>query len=109
MTNEEVFKQYGAEKWVKELPATATVPTEGSISLTAAAAGAKSYKWTKNGEVVAGATGETCAAAWRKGDYNTPDLYACTAIYDVFGVETEGEPVSCNVFSTPSAFVMVVR
>lgn len=99
----------GAEKWVKELPATATVPTEGSITLTAAAAGAKSYKWTKNGEVVAGATGETCAAAWRKGDYSTPDIYACTAIYDVFGVETEGEPVSCNVFSTPSAFVMVVR
>ncbi len=99
----------GAEMWIKELPATATVPTEGSITLTAAAAGAKSYKWTKNGEVVAGATGETCAAAWRKGDYSTPDIYACTAIYDVFGVETEGEPVSCNVFSTPSAFVMVVR
>lgn len=99
----------GAEMWLKELPATATVPTEGSITLTAAAAGAKSYKWTKNGEVVAGATGETCAAAWRKGDYNTPDIYVCTAIYDVFGVETEGEPVSCNVFSTPSAFVMVVR
>ena len=99
----------GAEMWLKELPATATVPTEGSITLTAAAAGAKSYKWTKNGEVVAGATGETCAAAWRKGDYNTPDIYACTAIYDVFGVETEGEPVSCNVFSTPSAFVIVVR
>ncbi len=99
----------GAEMWLKELPATATVPTEGSITLTAAAAGAKSYKWTKNGEVVAGATGETCAAAWRKGDYNTPDIYACTAIYDVFGVETEGKPVSCNVFCTPSAFVMVVR
>lgn len=99
----------GAEMWLKELPATATVPTEGSITLTAAAAGAKSYKWTKNGEVVAGATGETCAAAWRRGNYNTPDIYACTAIYDVFGVETEGEPVSCNVFSTPSAFVMVVR
>lgn len=99
----------GAEMWIKKLPATATVPIEGSITLTAAAAGAKSYKWTKNGEVVAGATGETCAATWRKGDYNTPDIYTCTAIYDVFGVETEGEPVTCNVFSTPSAFVIELR
>lgn len=99
----------GAEKWVKPLAATAEVPVEGTAMLTAAAAGAIRYKWMRNGEAIPGATGETCAAAWRKGDYNTPDAYTCTAIYDVFGVETEGAPVTCEVTRIPPSFVMVVR
>ena len=99
----------GAERWLKALPATATVPVEGTTTLTAAASGAIRYKWTKNGETIEGATGETCAAAWCRGHYGTPDVYACTAIYDVYGREVEGEPVSCEVSRIPEAFVLVVR
>ena len=99
----------GAERWLKALPATATVPVEGTTTLTAAASGAIRYKWTKNGEAIEGATGETCAASWRRGHYDTPDVYACTAIYDVYGREVEGEPVSCEVSRIPEAFVFVVR
>ena len=99
----------GAEKWVKPLAATAEVPVEGTATLTAAAAGAIRYKWMRNGEAIPGATGETCAATWRQGGYNTPDAYTCTAIYDVFGVETEGAPVTCEVTRIPPSFVMVVR
>ena len=99
----------GAERWLKALPAKATVPVEGTTTLTAAASGAIRYKWTKNGEIIEGATGETCAASWRRGHYDTPDIYACTAIYDVYGREVEGEPVSCEVSRIPEAFVLVGR
>lgn len=99
----------GAEMWVKPLAATAEVSQNHSATLTAAAAGAKSYKWALNGEVIPGATGETCTATWRQGGYNAPDIYTCTAIYDVFGVETEGTPVECLVTRIPEAFVITVR
>ena len=99
----------GAEKWVKELPATASLSEGNNVTLTAAAAGAIRYKWTLNGEVIDGATGETCTATWRKGHHDTPDIYACTAVYDVFGSETEGDPVTCEVANLPNAFVLIVR
>ena len=99
----------GAEKWVKELPATAQVSDGKSVILTAAAAGAIRYKWTLNGEDIPGATGETCTATWRQGHYNAPDAYTCTAIYDVFGVETEGTPVTCEITNLPNAFVITVK
>ena len=99
----------GAEKWVKALPATASVSKDSTITLTAAAAGAIRYEWTKNGEVLDGETGESVAVAWRQGDYATPDVFTCTAIYDVFGTETLGTPVACAVSSLPSAFMMIVR
>lgn len=100
----------GVEKWLKSEPATAQVSESTSATLTAAAAGAIRYKWTLNGEEIAGATGETCTATWRQGDYNTPDVYACTAIYSVFGTETEGEPhVVCEVSRIAPSFVMMIR
>ena len=99
----------GAERWLKALPATATVSKGSTATLTAAASGAIRYKWTKNGEEIAGATGETCAAAWRRGGYDMPDTYACTAIYDVYGRTIEGEPVSCQVSRIPESFVMTVQ
>ena len=99
----------GAEKWVKELPATAQVSEGGSVTFTAASSGAIRYKWTLNGEEIEGVTGETCTATWRKGHYNAPDIYACTAIYDVFGTETEGEPRACEVSNLPNAFVITIR
>ena len=99
----------GAEKWVKALPASGQISKNHTLTLTAAAAGAIRYKWTLNGEEIEGATGETCTATWRKGVYDSPDIYACTAIYDVFGIETEGEPVTCEVANLPDAFFMIVR
>ena len=100
----------GAEKWVKQLPATAQVSqSRQPIALTAAAAGAVRYKWTLNGEEIEGATGETCPATWRRGYYDAPDIYGCTAIYDVFGNETEGTPVCCAVANIPDALVITLK
>jgi len=97
----------GAEKWLKALPATATISKDQTITLTAAAAGAIRYEWTLNGEVLEGETGESVSVAWRKAA--EPDVYSCTPIYDVFGVETRGTPVSCAVTHLVAAFMMVVR
>ena len=100
----------GAEMWVKPIAAsTASIAKDKTATITATAAGAIRYKWTLNGEVIEGETGETVTATWRRGDYNAPDIYTCTAIYDVFGVETEGEPVVCNVTRVPDAFTIVIR
>lgn len=100
----------GAEMWVKPIAASAaSIAKDKTATITAAAAGAIRYKWTLNGEVIEGETGETITATWRRGDYNAPDVYTCTAIYDVFGVETEGEPVVCNVTRVPDAFTIVIR
>lgn len=99
----------GAEKWVKALPAAAVIPVERSVTLTAAAAGAQSYVWTKNGIEMPGETGKTLTIPWTPGHYNVADTYACTAVYDVFGVETRGTPAECTVTRTAHAFIMIVR
>ena len=100
----------GAEMWVKPIAASAaSIAKDKTATITATAAGAIRYKWTLNGEVIEGETGETVTATWRRGDYNAPDIYTCTAIYDVFGVETEGEPVICSVTRVPDAFTIVIR
>ena len=98
----------GKEKWVKELPAAATVQLYGSTTLTAAAAGAKSYVWKKNGVVIAGETGESIAVPWDRKGYKAPATYSCTAVYDVFGVETLGEPVSTTVTHVPSGIMLII-
>ena len=99
----------GTEKWLKELPATAIVPVEGSITLTAAASGAQRYVWKKNGETIDSAVGESLVVPWTRGDYDTPDTYSVTAVYDVYGRATEGEPIECLVTRNAAAFVIVVK
>lgn len=100
----------GAEMWVKAISATATeIGKDKTATLTAAAAGAKSYIWKCNDVVIPEATGETCTATWRKGHYETPDTYTCTPVYDVFGVTTYGNPVTNTITRLPDSFVITVR
>lgn len=99
----------GKEKWVKELPAKAAIRAGGSITLTAAAAGAKSYIWKKDGVEIHGETGESISVSWTKDGCKTPETYSCTAVYDVFGVETLGEPVSCEVTMSPLGMMVIIR
>ena len=99
----------GEEKWLTALPSDVLIPVEHIVTLTAAAAGAIRYEWTLNGTVIDGATGESVTASWRRGDYATPDVYTCTAIYDVYGVETRGAPVTCSVTRRPNGLVLIVR
>ena len=75
--------------------------------MTAAAAGAIRYMWTKNGAIVTGGTDGDLAVEWVRGC--ATDTYTVTPVYDVYGVETEGEPVTCEVTNLPNAFVLVIR
>lgn len=83
------------------------VPARSAISLTAAAVGARSYRWKKNGEVIDGESNETLSVAWANG--GARDTYSATACYDVFGVETEGTPVTCIVENVPVGTVVIIR
>jgi hypothetical protein len=99
----------GEERWVKELPAAATVPVYGSTTLTAAAVGAKSYVWKKDGVVIDGETGESITVDWERKGYKAPATYSCTAVYEVFGVETQGVPVETTVSHIPLGMSILIR
>ena len=77
----------GVERWLVE-PQDATLKVNASVTLKALAAGAVSYKWTCNGEAVAGGTDGELDVEWRKAD--TPDVYVVTPVYSVLGAETDG-------------------
>ena len=99
----------GEEKWVKVLPASATIAVGGSVTLTAAAVGAQSYIWKKDGVEIPGETGESITMDWDRKSCKTPETYSCTAVYDVFGVETLGEPVSCTVEHIPQCMLIILK
>lgn len=97
----------GAEEWLS-VPADTVLNDGQGKTFTARAVGAQRYVWTRDGEEIAGATGETLSVAWTRGDY-AEHAYTVTPIYDVFGAETAGEPVPFAATFNPKAFVMVVR
>ena len=96
----------GAEKWLVE-PQNASASKSQGATLTASAVGAISYKWTLNGEAISGGTDGELAVSWRK--TKTPDVYAVTPVYSVFGSEVEGEPISCTVENVPEGLMIIVK
>ena len=97
----------GAEEWICA-PQDATMNDGDTKTFTARAVGAKRYAWTLNGETLP-ESGESLTVGWRRGGVNSPDGYTVTPIYEVFGAEIAGEPVSFTVVNAPNAFVLVVR
>lgn len=97
----------GAEEWI-EAPASISLNEGQGNTFTARAVGAQRYVWTRDGEEVPGAAGETLTVEWTRGDY-AEHAYTVTPVYDVFGEETSGAPVAFTVANNPSAFMMVVR
>jgi hypothetical protein len=85
------------------------VNSSGAVTLTAFAPGATSYRWTKNGESVAGGADGTFTAAWTKS--NRTDVYRAVAVYDDFyGVARESEPsAELPVYSVPNGTLLVIR
>lgn len=89
------------------VPANTTVSKDRTTTLTATMPGADSYEWLKNGEVIAGATGDSLTVGWRKGQGY--DVYSVRAVKTVAGATIRSDAVSATVEFRPSAFVMVVR
>ena len=98
----------GAEEWITTPPAETTIRVESSATIAARAVGAHRYVWTRDGEEIAGETGESLTVEWTRGDYDA-HTYTVTAIYDVFGTETAGTPQAFSVQNNACAFFFIVR
>ena len=81
----------GAERWLVE-PQDMFVGVSKSVMLKALAAGAVSYRWTCNGEAVAGGADGELAVSWRES--KTSDVYAVTPVYSIGGGEAVGTAVA---------------
>ena len=97
----------GVEEWIATPQGCSLRKDDAPTTLKAIAVGAVSYKWTKNGEVIEGGENGKLEVSWRK--TKTPDVYAVTPVYSVFGTEVEGEPISATVENIPPGAMLIVR
>ena len=97
----------GEEKWLVPPVAETTIGIEETKTLAVCAVGAQFYKWKKNGEAIEGGENGELDVSWRKS--RTPDVYAVTPVYSVFGTEVEGEPISTTVENIPLGAMLIVR
>ena len=97
----------GAEKWFVRPQNSKLTKKAGTITLSANASGAISYKWTKNGETATGGIDGNLTVEWAKG--GATDTYTVTPVYDLYGIETEGEPVSCTVENLSPGMIISFR
>lgn len=105
------FDGSGAAKGVKVAPqATSVRFGKPNATLSVYAPGAIEYRWTKNGEVIAGATGDTLDVVWQKKKADDlDDTYTVTAIYVVNGTRVESDPYVTTVTNQLTPFVLLVR
>jgi hypothetical protein len=101
----------GAEKWIVEPQGAVTLTKNGEPkTITANAAGAVSYKWTKNCEAIEGGENGELTVSWEKRSAgNTVDTYTVTPVYNVFGTEVEGAPKDITVTNEPLGLIIIVR
>lgn len=94
----------GHEEWVDVLDNVRITKFEGSKTISAAAVGAQSYKWTKNGVAISGGSDGNLVVEWAKG--GATDTYTVTPVYSVFGCDVEGEPAPVTVKNMPLGMVI---
>ena len=101
----------GAEKWLVEPESAVTLTKTGEPkTITANAAGAVSYKWTKNSEAIEGGENGELTVSWEKRSAgNTVDTYTVTPVYDIFSIATDGEPKTVKVTNEPVGLMIIVR
>jgi hypothetical protein len=76
-------------------------------TVTASAAGAAEYRWTRNGVVVGESEG-SLGIGWRR--QPTPDVFTVTPIYRLGGgSESTGESKTFNVSYLPVGMTIVIR
>ncbi|MBQ8124841.1 MAG: hypothetical protein IJ173_03030 [Kiritimatiellae bacterium] len=97
----------GAEKWLVVPQNCKITKAQGTVTLTANASGAVSYRWTKNGEAIEGGEDGVLDVAWRRG--GKTDTYAVSPVYEMYGVAIVGESVSCEVENVPLGMMVIIR
>ncbi len=99
----------GAERWII-LPQNARLSKiKASATLSANAAGAVAYRWTRNGEAIAGGEDGDLTVEWEKAKTGTTETYAIVPIYDVYGNTSEGAPVPVTVEYLSAGTLLLVR
>ena len=86
----------GAERWIVAPQGARLSKRTGTATLSANAAGAVSYRWTRNGAAVAGGEDGNLTVEWEKAKAGTVETYAVTPVYDICGSAVEGEPLSAT-------------
>ena len=88
-------------------PQNTTVGFNKTATLTAYAPGAVSYRWTKGGAVIAGATCGSLTVGWEK----TPrqSVYAVTPVYSVNGKMVDGTAAAATVENLPRGTMIYIR
>ena len=79
-----------------------------TVTLTAAAPGATSYSWYRNGEEIPGATSSSLVVRWRRG--GETDTYAARSAYAVDAATIEsGESESVAVENVTPGLAVIIR
>lgn len=91
-------------------PADVSVKPRRTATLTAFAPGAVRYVWTRNGVVLAGATGSEVTVVWERPKAVGGTLvYGVTPVFLKDGVEVLGEEASAEVTMLPLGMVLILR
>ena len=99
----------GAERWIVTPQNVRLTKRAGTTTLSANATGAISYRWTLNGEAVAGGEDGDLVVEWEKAKSGVTETYAVTPVYDICGNAVEGEPVAATVEHIPDGTVLIMR
>jgi len=89
-------------------PQDCVVPVDGQGELSAWAPGAVRYVWKKDGEVVAGESGAMLAIPWTQGRPHQ-HVYTVTPVYNVYGNEVKGSPVSATAENAKRGHVILLK
>ena len=100
-------KYTGTRRNLVIAPTSTSVYFDSSRTLTAYAPGAVAYRWTCNGEEVAGGENGELAVTWRK--TKTPDNYTVAPVYLINGEEAEGETSSFVIENVPLGMMILLR
>lgn len=67
------------------------------------------YRWTRNGEAIAGGEDGDLTVEWEKAKVGTVETYAAVPIYDICGNSSEGVPVSATVEHLSAGTLLLFR
>ena len=99
----------GAERWIVTPQSVRLSKRDGSATLSANAAGAVSYRWTRDGAAVAGGEDGDLTVEWEKAKTGTVETYAVVPLYDICGNTSEGEPVTVTVEHLSAGTLLLFR
>jgi len=99
----------GAERWIVAPQSVRLSKRDGTATLSANAAGAVSYRWTRDGAAVAGGEDGDLTVEWEKAKTGTVETYAVVPLYDICGNTSDGEPVTVTVEHLSAGTLLLVR